>query len=306
MGGSTQKTKTTSQGFGFNAPFAPAMPGLQRVLNTSNALYGSQNPYTQNAFNAANTMHNTAQVGGMYLRNALDNTIQDANQLRYDRGYTPEMRAGLDQLQSIEGVSGPSYSEQNLAGMARGDYLSGNPHLNDIIANSSRDIRESVADTASGMGRYGSGAHQSALARQVGDMSAGLRYQDYNNQQAQMMAANQMIDANRFAGLDRQMGLATNMFNMGQQALANQQGAYDRVGALASQIQGLQGAGMQAGRDAANYQMQDLQNYAYFPMSIGNMGGTQMQFQLGETEQPGQSPLQQIAGIGATALGFFG
>lgn len=306
MGGSTQKTKTTNQAIGFNAPFAPAMPGLQRVLNTADALYGPQNQYTQNAFNAANTMADTANVGGMYLRNALDNSILDANQLRYDRGYTPEMRAAMEQMGGIEGVSGPSYAEQNLAGMAQGDYLTGNPYLGDVIANSSRDIREAANENASGLGRYGSGAHDSVLARQIGDMSAGLRYNDFANQQQQMMAANQMMDANRYAGLDRQIGLASNMFNMAQAGLANQQGAYDRIGSLAGQIQGLQAAGMQAGRDAANYQTQDLQNYAYFPMGIGGMGGMQAQFQAGEQEKPGQSPLQQIAGLGTAALGLFG
>lgn len=73
--------------------------------------------------------------------------------------------------------------------IAGGSEMNGNPYLDDVISRSSRDMQDSINLSASGAGRYGSGAHQGVLSREIGDMSSGLRYQDFNNQQGRRDAA---------------------------------------------------------------------------------------------------------------------
>lgn len=72
-----------------------------------------------------------------------------------------------------------------------GKFLNGNPFLDSVVNASNADITDSV--NATFMPRFGSGYHAKALAKQLGDNEARLRYGDYatergymNNAAAQM------------------------------------------------------------------------------------------------------------------------
>jgi hypothetical protein len=63
----------------------------------------------------------------------------------------------------------------------RGEYLTGNPYIDQIIKQTSGDIGSAFE----GYGRYGSGAHGQAIA----NASAQLRYQNYAQERQNQMSA---------------------------------------------------------------------------------------------------------------------
>src|SRR5690606_38979824 len=77
------------------------------------------------------------------------------------------------QRTAMEGLSGPSYSEQNLAGIARGDFLDReDPNFERLLNRASERAATEASMTASGMGRTGSDYHQGLVAERVGDTEA--------------------------------------------------------------------------------------------------------------------------------------
>lgn len=70
-----------------------------------------------------------------------------------------------------------------------GKYLTGNPNLQAIIDAAKRGVTDSVSSQFAGAGRYGSGAYADVLSRNLAEAESGLRYTDYNTQQARMDSA---------------------------------------------------------------------------------------------------------------------
>jgi hypothetical protein len=104
-----------------------------------------------------------------------------------------------------------SASEQNLQDAAQGKYLSGaNPYMDELIAKSQRDAANQVAAKFAASGRYGSGNFSTAIADTTGRIATEARMQDYEQERARQMQANQQIDAARMArlGLSTQTSVA--------------------------------------------------------------------------------------------------
>lgn len=95
-----------------------------------------------------------------------------------------------------------SASENNLQDTAQGKYLTGaNPYMDDLIARSQRDAANQVAAKFAASGRYGSGNFSTAIADTTGRIATEARMQDYEQERARQMQANQQIDAARMARL---------------------------------------------------------------------------------------------------------
>lgn len=92
------------------------------------------------------------------------------------------------------------YSEQNLGNIARGDYLNREDPNFERILQRSAERAATEAGLAAGLGgRYGSGAHQGVVTRNIGDMEANARMGQYQFERGQQLAANQQMDAGRSA-----------------------------------------------------------------------------------------------------------
>lgn len=70
-----------------------------------------------------------------------------------------------------------------------GNYMQGNPYLDSIINQSRSGITDQVNSQFSLGGRYGSGAHTGMLAKELGNMETGLRYQNYGDEMNRMASA---------------------------------------------------------------------------------------------------------------------
>lgn len=109
-----------------------------------------------------------------------------------------------------------------------GKYMGGNPYLQNVIDSSARDVRNNVASVFEQSGRYGSGAHQDLLERNIGDMSSGLRYQNYGdemNRMGQAAEGAQRGSASDVATLMSALGLTAEMPYVGSNNRANSLGA---------------------------------------------------------------------------------
>lgn len=104
----------------------------------------------------------------------------------------------------------PSYSEQNLAGVAAGDMLNkDDPNFERLLASAKDSAGTAARMSAGGMGRYGGDFAQTEVARTVGDLEAGQRYQRLNDERTRQVEANSLMDSMHQAGL----GLGLNATN---------------------------------------------------------------------------------------------
>jgi hypothetical protein len=74
-------------------------------------------------------------------------------------------------------------------GVMNGNYLNGNPYLQDVIDNSNRDITTGVDSQFEGAGRYGSGDFAGVLARQLANNENNIRYANYAQERQYQNAA---------------------------------------------------------------------------------------------------------------------
>lgn len=137
-----------------------------------------------------------------------------------DRALT--MNYGTDMYGDLyKQAAGPSYAEQNLGSVARGDALYGDSRFAEMLDAQSAKIADQVNLGASAAGRYGSGMHTGSLADSIGDFRRNTVLQNYQNEVQRQLAANQQMDAGRMSGLAAQQGLAGDFANSQQQKFNN-------------------------------------------------------------------------------------
>lgn len=129
-------------------------------------------------------------------------------------------------------MSGLDDVSKNLNPYASGDYLKagGNPYLDATIKSAMNDAAQGVNAQFSSAGRYGSGANADALGSRLGSIATNARMQDYNQQQANQLQANGMLQ--QIAGLRGTLG--NSIAGIGQQGVNNLAGAGGALGQLSA------------------------------------------------------------------------
>lgn len=329
-GGSTQTTTSN------NAPWSKAQPFIEKNLKLSDAI-GPANfmPYQGSTVvpNASQTeqglgyMENVANqnMGGQGISGQYQNAIQSGGMFGGQGSAQNTMQglagAGGDFARIGQQAQGPSFSQNNLSSMAAGNQIgSSNPYFEDALRIASERTADATNLGASSMGRYGSGAHTQTLARNIGDMQTTARAGQVNQDIANMMQANSMIDNQRMAGLgmglnaaQARAGAAGNLFNMGQQAFQNLGTAYQGQMAPAQTLMGI-GANREdlMGR-MINDEIRRYEGNQQAPMraiewrnaiasGAGALGGSSST----TAQMPGQNPFASALGYGLTGLGAAG
>jgi hypothetical protein len=214
------------------APWAPVAQDMTAIAGAGRDLYNS-NPsglgqMSSSAIGGVGAMSDAIASGGLGLastdvaRNTLIGQLRDST-----------LRKRADEIYKTN-----SASENNLQDTATGKYLSGaNPYMDELIQRSQRDAANQVAAKFAASGRYGSGNFSTAIADTTGRIATEARMQDYEQERARQMQANQQIDAARMARL----GLSGNYYqsyNQNRQGLIAQ-GAGDRPAALDRSLRAL-------------------------------------------------------------------
>jgi hypothetical protein len=351
MTGSSKQTTTQASS---SEPWAAAQPALKTGLGDAQNLYksgvGSQAytgstviPFAQQTARGMygieqSARHNegTGPLGRQY-QNIIDNGGFNAQQGSAITGmnyFTTGARdVSSDRTNQIgQMATGPSYSEQNLMGIARGDMLNReDPNFERILGRTRDNTQNAVSMGASAAGRYGSGIHQGNVAREVGDVEANARLGQYNQERANQMSANQMVDGQRMQGLGlglnaagqaagiqsdnyaRRMAALQQEFNAGQQGFNNLSTAYDAMNAPARDMMGIGSMYEDLAGRLKNDELRIFQEQQNSPWNqlgrlnsvatgAGSMGGTSNS----TAQVPGQSPFATGLGFASTGMGLLG
>lgn len=113
-----------------------------------------------------------------------------------------------------------------------GDQIGGagfnNPYLESMIQAARGGVMDGVNGNFAGAGRYGSGAHTGSMTRELGNMEAGLRFNNYNQAAERQMQAAQMAEGATQADAAQSLAplaLAGQMPYMGSESMASSLGA---------------------------------------------------------------------------------
>lgn len=158
-----------------------------RTQTTTTEPWRPQRPFLTAGFDAASSEILSRPWQGMPGLDALQNNAIDRAAAIARRG-SPAIQAA---------------QEQNAATI-RGQYLNANPYLEGaidaasrpVVANFQRAVQPGIASGFAQAGRFGGGAHQNAmtsaqeaLARQLGDISTGMSYDNYARERQNQLAA---------------------------------------------------------------------------------------------------------------------
>jgi hypothetical protein len=206
-GGDKQTTVSNNQ------PLASAKPLIDKGMGDALNLYNNGGlvkpntqatavPFSQQTTQGMGAMQGmaNANMGGQGMSGQLQNIINSG-------GYNP------DQMTALNGIRDT----------ATGSFdINSNPAYAGIRQRSMDAASNAANLNASGAGRYGSGTHQGAVSRAVGDVASNMDFNEYNNWQGRQTAAQQQL------------------FNAGQQGQANMGSAYS---GMRSPIEDLMGVG---------------------------------------------------------------
>lgn len=149
----------------------------------------------------------------------------------------------------------PSYSEQNLAGIAAGQD---NPYFEQALKGQLDKTAAQVQSQFSGAGRYGSGANTGALADSLGNIRSTALSNQWNTNIQNQLAANGQMDSARLQGQTLQGNLLSNAGNLYSTGVGQAQNAAQSIANLDQQQFTNRLAGANATVQAGN--MLDTQN----------------------------------------------
>ena len=170
------------------------------------------NPYSFNDFAGGG-----GDVSGYNQRNLIGSATQNPAMQGYQDIATP----------------GRLSTEKNLSAVAQGKFLNGgDPYFENVLQQATDKTADQINLLASSMGRTASGANQGVLAREVGDLQARARSDQYNTERGRQVEAANLIDQNRRAqegiGLSALGGLSS-AYQAGQGQALNAANSYSSI-----------------------------------------------------------------------------
>lgn len=248
----------------------PAMQGMAGIgsgqLDVSSGAQSSlagraaANPFMRNFTSLANGSGDVSSAGldrlsGAAQANPFMSGFQNfangagnvSNQRLLDYASSTGGNPAMAGFQELSGARGPSVSEQNLMKIAQGGMLGlDDPNFEAVLARATQRQNDAVNMQASAMGRYGSGAHQGVLAREVGDMQAQARMEQLMRERQAQVEANTLIDTQRNIGDQTRLSALGGMSSASEAAAARQLAALQAatgvdIGNRDAQMQALMG-----------------------------------------------------------------
>lgn len=275
MSGGNKQTTTQS-----SAPWSGAQPALTQAIGGAQNLYnsgvGSQVytgstvvPWASQTSQAMNNIQNVAgqNSGGSGLSGQYQGVINSG-------GYN---KAQQDALNNTRNLANSQFSVT--------------PELQRVLDTQAAKVSDTVNLNASAAGRYGSGANQTLLAKNVGDLANQTIYNDYNNFLGRRDAAN------------------SNLFNMGQQGFNNIGAAYSGMNAPNQDLMNIGAMNedlatrykndeLRIFNEAQNKPWEQLGRLNAIATGAGSMGSTTTE------SKPGANPFLTALGYGNTGLGL--
>ncbi len=233
-------------------------PAQTAGINSGLRTVQTVQPGLSRAYNFASDVGTGRQIG----QAPGQRTIEGIGAGNYDR---PAQDAYGELMgRAMQGTNAGEYLDRT----ARGDMIGGNPHLDSVVNASVGDATRALVPALEGRmsqaGRLGGNAEavgRGDIARQLGNVASGLRYQDYGNErglQQQAQLALPGVQATEIGtGLAAAGGAENEQWRNLQTRLAASQAAGDNV--RADRAQSLQAAGMTPGLAGAQFMGADRQ-----------------------------------------------
>lgn len=273
-GGSKQTTTQTS------APWTGAQPALQQAIGQAQNLMSTG--VGQQIYGGSTVIPWSSQT-----QQAMGNIQNNANANTGNAGLS-------GQLQGVINSSGYNQPQQDALSNTRNlanSQFSVTPELQKVLDAQGSKVSDAVNLNASAAGRYGSGANQTLLAKNVGDLANQTIYNDYNNFVGRRDAAN------------------SNLFNMGQQGFNNLGAAYTGLNAPNQDLMNIGAMNEDLATRYKNDELRlfnDTQNKPWEQVSrlnaiasgAGSLGSTTTE------SKPGSNPFLTALGYGNTGLGL--
>lgn len=244
---------------GFNSAQQNALSGLTSMANSSG--------YNQEQQDALSGFRGTIGSGG--YNSAQQGALSGLQGIVGAGGYNDEQRAAL------EGVRNTATGEFD---------INANPAFQQVLQRAQSDALNAVNQNAAGLGRYGSGTHDGVTTREIGDLTARMVGNEYNNWQNRRDAAQNQLFGMGQTGLGNVANAQNQIFGMGQTAQGN----------VANALQGLAAVGQQGQANVSNAQQQ-LFN-----------AGQQGQQNLGNAYELAQDPAKTLMGVGGMYEDLYG
>lgn len=273
-GGSKQTTTQTS------APWTGAQPALQQAIGQAQNLMSTG--VGQQIYGSSTVIPWSSQT-----QQAIGNIQNNANANTGNAGLS-------GQLQGVINSGGYNQPQQDALSNTRNlanSQFSVTPELQKVLDAQGSKVSDAVNLNASAAGRYGSGANQTLLAKNVGDLANQTIYNDYNNFVGRRDAAN------------------SNLFNMGQQGFNNLGAAYTGLNAPNQDLMNIGAMNEDLATRYKNDELRlfnDTQNKPWEQVSrlnaiasgAGSLGSTTTE------SKPGSNPFLTALGYGNTGLGL--
>lgn len=314
MTGNSKQTTTSN-----SAPWSAAQPALQQGITGAQNLYnagiGGQVyqgstviPWSQQTTQAMGNIQNTANanLGGKGLsgqyQSVIDNGGMNSLMKNAAGGFGNQARNPFNTYQQT--------ALGNTQNLANSNY-SVSPQLQKVLDTQASQVTDATNASAAGAGRYGSGANQTLLAKNLGDLTSNLVYSDMQNWQGRKDAANSNLFNMGQTGVNTQANANAALGGLGQQAIGNLGTAYTgmqapntdlmNVGAMNEDLATrLKNDELRIFNESQNKPWELLGRMNAIASGAGQMGGTQTQ------TSPGQNPFLTALGYGASGAGLLG
>lgn len=311
-GGSKQTTTQTS------APWSGAQPALQQAIGQAQQLmttgvgqqiYGGSTviPWSAQTQQAMGNIQNNANAntGGKGLSGQYQGVINSG-------GLNDPQRGALGGFQQISDAGGynadMSTAATNMRSLANSQF-SVTPELQRVLDAQASKVGDTVNLNASAAGRYGSGANQSLLAKNVGDLANQTIYNDYTNFLGRRDAANSNLANLGNSALNNRTGALGNIANLGQQGFNNLGAAYAGLNAPNQDLMNLGAMNedlatrykndeLRIFNESQNKPWEQLGRLNAIATGAGSMGSTTTE------SKPGANPFLTAVGYGNTGLGL--
>ena len=314
MTGNTKQTTSAS-----SEPWKAAQPALQQGIT------GAQNLYNAGVGGQV-YQGSTVIPWSAQSQQGMNNIELGANANARGQGLSGQYQGIINnggmnsaQQQAMSGFQGQAQNpfnwvQQNAVGntmnLANSQY-SVSPELQKVLDAQSSKVADTVNMNASSAGRYGSGANQSLLAENVGNLANQTIFNDYQNFLGRKDSANSNLFNMGQTGMNTQANANAAIGNLGQQAIGNLGTAYTgmqapntdlmNVGAMYEDLATrLKNDELRVFNESQNKPWELLGRMNAIASGAGQMGGTQTQ------TQPGQNPFLTALGYGASGAGLLG
>lgn len=172
-----------------------------------------------------------------------------------------------------------------------------NPYFDAALRGQLSQAADSINSYFSAKGRYGSGAHNQVLARQLGNIRASTLFNQFNQDRQRALAAGQQLAALGDAGINNLLGMAQVAPTLNNQRYSD----FDRLLKVGQNIQNYQQAIM---NDAAQrYREQETAPWRTIDLWNSAMNPATIKFGSGSSSQTSSKPWSPVSLLGVPMMG---